>query len=168
MRLRKGCCVSGFHWPRASALRRSSLNADYVIVGRLLGAAELGFYLLAFNVSSWVPGIVTTGIRYVSVAGFSRLAESDDEERSLTRGVQRSAPLLIALILPFTVLVAILAPQIIALFYGSAWAPAALPLRFLMILMAGRVLVSFAFDILTSAGGDAIDAVAEPDLGYRV
>ena len=126
------------------------LNADYVIVGRLLGTTMLGYYLLAFNVSSWVPGLITGAIRYVSVPGFSRLAEEDDD--ALSRGVQRSAPLLIGLIVPFAVLFFILAPQIIAVLYGGVWAPAAAPLRFLMILMACRVLIGFIFDILTSAG----------------
>jgi PST family polysaccharide transporter len=126
------------------------LNADYVIVGRLLGSTQLGFYLLAYNVSNWVPGVVTAGIRYVSIAGFSRLAE--EKGTSLTRGVERSAPILVALVLPFTILMSILSPQIIAVLYGSVWEPAAAPLRFLMILMACRVIVSFAFDILTSAG----------------
>lgn len=126
------------------------LNADYVIVGRLLGVTVLGYYTLAYNVSNWIPGIVSAGIRYVSIAGFSRLAENEDD--SLNRGVQRTVPLLVTLVLPFTILMSILAPQIVAVLYGGTWAHAADPLRFLMILMAVRVLVSLAFDILTSAG----------------
>ncbi len=51
------------------------LNADFVLVGNVLGVVALGYYLLAFNVSSWVPGLVGTAVRYVSVPGFSRLAE---------------------------------------------------------------------------------------------
>ena len=45
-----------------------------------LGTAAVGFYLLAFNVSSWVPGLIGTAVRYVSIAGFSRLAEDRPEE----------------------------------------------------------------------------------------
>jgi O-antigen/teichoic acid export membrane protein len=126
------------------------LNADYVIVSRLLGSHQLGYYTLAYNVSNWIPGIVTAGIRYVSIAGFSRLAEENDS--TLNDGVQRSAPLLIAFVLPFTILIAILSPDVIADLYGEKWAPAAAALPFLMILMAGRVLVSFTFDILTAVG----------------
>jgi O-antigen/teichoic acid export membrane protein len=126
------------------------LNADYIIVGRLLGVMALGYYTLAYNVSNWIPGVVSAGIRYVSIAGFSRLAEENDS--SLSRGVQRTVPLLITLVLPFTILIATLSPEVIAVLYGSKWAAAAEPLRFLMILMAARVLVSFGFDILTSTG----------------
>lgn len=140
-----------FGVPLAAALGVEALlvNADYVIVGRLLGATALGFYLLAFNVSSWVPGVVTTGVRYVSVAGFSRVAEDDSKLRA---GVERSLPLLVTAILPITVFTAILSPQLVEVLYGAKWAPSAPVLRFLMILMAGRVLAAFAVDILTSVG----------------
>jgi O-antigen/teichoic acid export membrane protein len=140
-----------FGFPLAASLGVEAIlvNADYVIVGRLLGTTALGFYLLAFNVSGWVPSIITTGVRYVSVAGFSRLAE---EEGSLEAGARRSIPIMVALVVPITVLTAILSPDLVAFLYGGTWAPAAPVLRFLMILMAARVLTSFAFDILTSAG----------------
>ena len=42
------------------------LFSDSVIVGNVLGTIALGFDLLAFNVSSWVPGLVSTAVRYVS------------------------------------------------------------------------------------------------------
>ena len=53
------------------------LNADYVIVGRVLGVTALGFYLLAFNISSWAPGVIGTAIRWVSVPSFARLSEEE-------------------------------------------------------------------------------------------
>jgi PST family polysaccharide transporter len=140
-----------FGLPLAASLGVEAIlvNADYVIVGRLLGATALGFYLLAFNVSSWVPGIVTTGVRYVSIAGFSRLAE---KEGSLAAGVYQAVPMMVTLILPITVLTALLSAPLVAFLYGATWAPAAPALFFLMILMAARVLISLVFDILTSAG----------------
>jgi O-antigen/teichoic acid export membrane protein len=141
-----------FGLPLAASLGIEAIlvNADYVIVGRLLGVTALGFYLLAFNVSSWVPGIITTGVRYVSVAGFSRLAEK--ETSSLAKGVYQSAPALVALVLPIAVLMSILSTQVVAFLFGSQWGPSAPVLRFLMVLMVARVVVSFIFDILTSAG----------------
>jgi PST family polysaccharide transporter len=126
------------------------LNADYVIVGNVLGVAALGYYLLAFNVSSWVPGLVGTAVRYVSVPSFSRLAEQDGE--TLALGVRRSVPLLLAAILPVAVVIAILAPQLVDFLYGDKWGPSAAALRYLMVLMVVRMLTSFAFDILTALG----------------
>jgi O-antigen/teichoic acid export membrane protein len=126
------------------------MNADYVIVGHYLGTAAVGFYLLAFNVSSWVPGLVGTAVRYVSIAGFSRLAE--DKPESLSLGVQRSVPLLFAGVLPIAVMMATLPHQIIVVLYGAEWDTSAAVLRFLAVLVIGRMLTSLAFDILTSLG----------------
>lgn len=126
------------------------LNADFMIVGHVLGVTAVGFYLLAFNVSSWVPGLIGTAVRYVSVASFSRLAEHDPQ--SLELGVRRSVPLLVAAILPIAVLMATLAPEMIVFLYGNKWAPAAVVLQFLTILMVVRMLTSLTFDILTSLG----------------
>jgi O-antigen/teichoic acid export membrane protein len=126
------------------------LNADYVIVGHTLGAVAVGFYLLAFNVSSWVYGFLGTAVRYVSIAGFSRLAE--DDPKTLSLGVQRSLPLLGTAVLPVAVLMAALPHQLIVVLYGANWAPSAPALRFLAVLMIGRMFTSIAFDILTSLG----------------
>lgn len=126
------------------------LNTDYVVVGRIMGATALGFYLLAFNISSWVQGVIGTSVRYVSVAGFSRLAEQDTDV--LSWGVQRSAPLLVTGILPLAMLMAILAPSLVVFLYGGQWAPAAPVLRFLVVLTIVRLLTAFATDILVSAG----------------
>ncbi|MFD4183422.1 lipopolysaccharide biosynthesis protein [Rhodococcus sp. NPDC058514] len=153
----------GFDWEIAKKLLRFGiplaaslgveavlLNADYVIVGNVLGAAALGYYLLAFNVSSWVPGLIGTAVRYVSVPSFSRLAEQESD--ALTLGVRRSVPALVSAILPVAVVMAILSPQLIAVLYGDQWGPSASVLRCLTVLMVVRMLTSLAFDILTSLG----------------
>lgn len=126
------------------------LNADFVIVGHALGVVALGFYMLAFNISSWVPSLVGTAVRYVSVPSFSRLAEHDPE--TLALGVRRAVPLLLSAVLPVAVVMATLAPQLIDFLYGDKWGPAAVALRFLTVLMVVRMLTSLAFDILTAAG----------------
>lgn len=140
------------------------LYADSVIVGNQLGAVILGFYLLAFNVSSWVPGLVTTAVRYVSIAGFSRLAE--DREETLRLGVRRAIPVLISAILPVAVTVGVLAPALVVFLYGETWAPAAQALRLLAVVMIARVFTSFAFDILTSVG--ATRSTVWLNLGWAV
>ena len=126
------------------------LNADFVIVGNVLGVVALGYYLLAFNVSSWVPGLIGTAVRYVSVPSFSRLAEHDSE--SVALGVRRSVPLLVAAVLPVAVVMATLAPQLVDFLYGDKWGPSAVALRYLTVLMVIRMLTSLAFDILTALG----------------
>lgn len=144
--------LARFGIPVAVALGIESilLYADSVIVGNTLGATMLGFYLLAFNMSSWVPGLASTAVRYVAVPGFSRLAEHETD--ALSQGVRRSVPLLLAVVLPIAAVMGVLAPSVIVFLYGSAWAPAAAALRFLAIVMVVRTFMSLTFDILTSMG----------------
>jgi PST family polysaccharide transporter len=125
-------------------------QADKVIVGRLMGATMLGFYALAYSVSSWAPGMIGSAIRFVALPGFARLSEKDPE--TLSKGVQRVIPLLFLCLVPIAVLVAVLAEPTLAVLYGAKWLPSAGPLRFLMILMIVRMLTGIAMDILMSTG----------------
>ncbi|RFU38215.1 lipopolysaccharide biosynthesis protein, partial [Actinomadura logoneensis] len=142
-----------FGLPLAASLGIESvlLNADYVIVGHVLGTVAIGYYMIAFNVSSWVPTLIGQAIRYVSTAAFSRLAERDDPD-SLSDGVRRSLPLLLAFVFPAAVLLATLAEPLLAFLYGARWTPGAVVLGFLAILMAVRMITSLTFDVLTAAG----------------
>ncbi|WP_214103455.1 oligosaccharide flippase family protein [Acrocarpospora catenulata] len=153
-----------FGIPSAAGIGLETLlvNVGYIIVGNILGERMLGFYLLAFNVSSWVPGLVGTAIRQVSLAGFSRLAEGEEDE--LSRGVQGSVALLFTSVLPLALLMGTLAHQIIYVLYGAEWDQSAGVLRFLALLMLVRMLTSFALDILNGQG--ATRATAWMNIGY--
>ncbi|MFI6887847.1 lipopolysaccharide biosynthesis protein [Streptosporangium canum] len=140
------------------------LNADSVIVGNALGPTLLGLYLLAFNISSWVPGLIGTAVRYVALPSFSRLAEEDP--KSLSLGVQRAVPLLLSIVLPIAVVMGTLAPALVVFLYGERWAPSAEVLRFLAIVMTVRMLTALAFDVLASLG--ATKATVWLNLGWAV
>jgi PST family polysaccharide transporter len=154
-----------FGIPLAMALGLESilLNADYVIVGRVLGATALGFYLLAFNISSWAPGVIGTAIRWVSIPSFSRLSE---EEGALAPAVHRSIIMLVTFVLPIGFLTALLALPLIELLYGTVWSASAPVLRFLIILGIARMVTQLALDILTGAG--ATKATLWLNLGWAV
>lgn len=126
------------------------LNIQFAVVGRLAGAVALGFFLLAYNVSSWAQTILGTAIRYVSVAGFSRLSEHDDE--ALSNGVHRSMPLLITVVAPIVALTSVLATPLIALLYGARWAPAAPVLQIIVLLTIVRMVNGLSMDALMGAG----------------
>lgn len=141
-----------FGVPLAAGLALESLleQADKVIVGRTLGAGALGFYLLAFSVSSWAPGIIGSAVRFVSLPGFARLAERGDDE--LSSGVTSGISLLFLVTMPIAVLIAALPGPLVHFLYGARWLPSAAPLRFLMILMAVNMLTGLGMDILVSTG----------------
>ena len=60
----------------ASVLAFAMLNIDYVVVGAVLGPVALGFYLLAFNLSSWPVNLVSAPVRRVAVPAFARLRDT--------------------------------------------------------------------------------------------
>jgi PST family polysaccharide transporter len=130
------------------------MYSDSVIVGHVLGTVALGFYLLAFNISSWVPGIVSGAVRYVSIPAFSRLAEG--EKDTLSVGVQRALPLLITFVAPIAALLVTLSPALIHVLYGESWLPAAQALQFLAFVMVARMFTALVFDIQTGLGNTKV------------
>jgi PST family polysaccharide transporter len=141
-----------FGAPLAVALGIESmvLYADSLIVGHVLGTVVLGYYLLAFNISSWVPGIVGTAARYVSIPAFSRLAEGSEDDLAI--GVRRALPLMLAIVTPIAVVMLVLSGPLVDVLYGSRWRPAAAALQFLAFLMVARMLTALIFDIQTGLG----------------
>lgn len=126
------------------------MNAQFLIVGSIAGPTALGFFLLAFNVASWAQTVLGTAIRYVSVAGFSRLSEQDHE--TLSDGVRRSMPLLVTVVAPISALTTVLATPVVLLLYGGQWAASAPVLEFLAMLTLARMITGLAMDALMGAG----------------
>ena len=141
-----------FGLPLAASLGVEAVvtNVQFAVIGRLTGAAELGCFLLAFNVASWAQTILGQAIRYVSVAGFSRLSEQNDE--ALSDGVQRSMPLMVLVVAPIVALTSVLAAPLVAFLYGGPWAPAAPVLSILAGLTLVRMVTGLSMDALMGAG----------------
>jgi len=125
------------------------LNLDYLVVGRTLGPAALGTYVLAFNLASWPVTVLITAIRNVSLAGFARL---QDDLVALRSGFVRAMALTMAVTLPLAAVLGGFARPLITFVYGAKWLPAAGPLRFLVLLGAARVAFDLAWDLLVALG----------------
>jgi PST family polysaccharide transporter len=133
----------------SSLLVFAMLNIDYVVVGSMLGPVALGFYLMAFNLSSWPVNVFSVAARRVSLAGFSRLA---DDPGRFAAAVTKGLALLMAATVPVCVLLGVLAAPLVEFVYGPKWAPAAGALRWLAVLGAARVAAELAYDALVAAG----------------
>lgn len=132
------------------------LNADSVIVGKVFGGTILGYYLLALNVSNWVPGLIGEALRHVTLPGFSRVA--DERPADLSAKVRQIVPMLLIVVTPVAVLIAVLAPVLVPFLYGERWLPASAALSFLMVLMSVRMLMNICSDVLASLG--AVGSIA--------
>ncbi|MBC8331492.1 MAG: lipopolysaccharide biosynthesis protein [Anaerolineae bacterium] len=93
-------------------------NVDYLIVGRVLGAAALGYYTLAYRMPELVIRTINLGVDRVAHPILSTLQWDQDELRSVYRNYLRYTSLAI---LPAGVGLAILSAPIIRIFYSNEW-----------------------------------------------
>jgi PST family polysaccharide transporter len=125
-----------------------TLNADYAVVGRLLGPEQLGLYLIAFNVANLPGGVFTQVVRSVAVPAFGRL----HAEGRLTGAVTQSVVLVAYLTLPVGALLAATATPAIAGLYGARWSAAAPALVWLSLFALGRAFSDLLSDLCLAVG----------------
>ena len=133
----------------SSLLVLAVLNVDYVVVGRLLGTEQLGFYALAFNLASWPVAALSAPARNVSVAWLSHLRDAGSDPN---HGFGRLLGPLMLVTVPTCTLLAVVAEPLVSLVYGRVWLPAAVPLAALAILGALRVALEVFYDTLVCSG----------------
>jgi PST family polysaccharide transporter len=118
-------------------------NIDQLIVGNMLGATALGFYVLAFNLSNWPVSVFSQPVRSVAPAAFARLQH---DPPALRASFLSTARLLTGVTLPVCLLLSGAAEPLIRLVYGAAWEPAAQALRWLALLGGLRILFELIYD----------------------
>jgi O-antigen/teichoic acid export membrane protein len=133
----------------ANVLSWVLLNMDYVLVGRAAGATVLGFYVLAFNVSSWPTSAISQAVRAVSLPAFTR---GRDGPVSGTEQVSTAAALAMAGAAPVAAVLAALAAPLVVVVYGERWAAAAVPLAALAAFGAVRPVFDVLATYLTARG----------------
>jgi O-antigen/teichoic acid export membrane protein len=152
----------GFNPPIARALLRFGLPlagasmivfavgyADQLVTGAILGSTALGFYVLAFSLSSWPVSIFSQPLRSVAPAAFARL---QDDPMQMNQAFADVLKLLSAVTLPSCLLLAGASTAIIDFVYGADWAPAGLVLSYLGVMAVARILFELAFDFLVIKG----------------
>lgn len=103
----------------ANLVNWTLLNADYMILGRLVSAAEVGVYMIAFNVASWSTAILGSVLNSVVVPAFGRVSSEARELRAAVVGTCR----LVGLVsLPIGALSIGLAAPIVLTLFGEKWA----------------------------------------------
>lgn len=132
-------------------------NADYLLVGRLLSTADLGFYSFAYERSRLVNARVLDLVATVSFPAFSRLKPDRERLRQAYLKVTLGG---FAITAPATIFLASNAAILIPLVFGEKWAPAVRAFQILSL----HVL----FNAATSGGGSVIYAVGRPDVTFRV
>lgn len=123
------------------------LNMDNVVVVKVAGTTELGFYVLAFNIAMWPMSALGQVVRSVSLPAFSRQRETGDRG-----GVLRAFGLTGLLALPAGVCLAVLATPVVLTVYGSTWRPSAQVLAVLGLFGGFRVMFDLMAALLLARG----------------
>jgi PST family polysaccharide transporter len=112
----------------SNALQTLSSNVDYILVGRFLGSAQLGFYSMAWDLLRFITNRLSKVAGRVTLPAFCQLQNSNEK---LAQAYQIFVGYMGRIVLPAMACIAVAAPEILTGIYGAQWLPAAWPLRFL-------------------------------------
>jgi len=118
-------------------------NVDQLVVGRVLGATALGFYVLALNLATWPVTMFSLPVRNVAPAAFARLQHDHEAMRT---AFLSAAALLCAVALPVCLVIGGSATPLIMFAYGARWLPASGVLLWLSLLAAVTIFFQLAYD----------------------
>lgn len=127
----------------SSVIVFAAANVDQLVVGNVLGATALGYYVLAFNLSNWPVGMFSQPVRSVAPAAFARL---QGDPPAMRRTFVSTMGLLAGVTLPVCLLLSGAAKPLIRFVYGGQWGPSATALFWLGILGGFRILFELVYD----------------------
>lgn len=131
----------------ANALSWLVINVDYIVIGHTAGAVTLGFYVLAFNISSWPVSALVQTVRNVALPAFARL-----DRTSSARSFASAFALLLTAGLLVAALLAPLAVPAVTFVYGAKWLRSAGPLGVLAVFGTMRVIFDLMATFLIARG----------------
>ena len=133
-----------------------NLNVDYLLIGRLLGAAALGTYTLAFNLMTFPLRKIAQMITRVTFPAFSQIQE---DEAALRHGYLASVRYIALVTFPILTGMGILAPDFIPLVYTEKWEDAILPLQIMCVDGLVRT--------VSTTTGSVLYAKGRSDVGFK-
>jgi O-antigen/teichoic acid export membrane protein len=133
----------------ANGLSWMVINADYVVVSKVLGSVSLGFYLLAFNISGWPLNVFGAVVRAVALPAFGRLR---NDPAAMSASLATGASVVAALTFPVCFMLGGLAQPLVTFLYGGRWHSAAAPLAALCVFAASRGLLDLLTEYVIALG----------------
>lgn len=130
---------------------------DNALIGKLLGMKPLGFYVIAYSLATLPSDYLSRFIAKVYFPVFSKLQHDVD---ALRLEYVRAMRMIAALLVPVSVAMLVLAPEIVGALYGSEWSEARTPLQ---------VLVMFGcFRGLWLINGYLYNAIGKPYIDFAM
>lgn len=132
-----------------SVLAELVRNIDYVIIGREMTTADLGSYMLAFNVASWPTAVLGAVVAQIVLPAFSAVRRDGGDLRLTVARSVRSVGLVACPIAAFT---CVFAYPLIETLYGRRWLEAA-PVLAILAVFGVFFVLGMVFDNIMIAAG---------------
>lgn len=130
---------------------------DNAMIGKLLGMEALGFYTVAYTLAN-IPS--TNLSKVVAKVLFPMFSKLQTDLPQLRQEYMRGVRLVVAMVVPISVAIVVLAQDIVTVLYGAKWASAAVPLQILA--MFG------CFQALWMLNGYLYNAIGKPFIDFYV
>lgn len=144
------------HLMGTSLLGLFANDGDTLLVGKVLGTGQLGFYNIAWQLSNLVGRNVTA---VVGVVALPALAAVKKDERRLQDAYLRTVAVLGLLCFPILSGMSVVADDLVRLLYGPQWAPVVPILRAFVVFTLVRS--------VTSPSSIVYNVVGRPDIGFK-
>jgi len=124
-------------------------HIDDIFVGRLLGAAALGFYQMAYRISNMPATEITYMIASVAFPAYSKV---QDRQVRLQQAYFRIMRLTVAISIPIAVGIVFLAPEFTNIFLGEKWMPMVPAMQLLAVAGLIKSIISTGSPLFTGSG----------------
>ena len=124
-------------------------NADFAVVGRVLGSNALGAYTFGWQMASIPVDKVSTVLGAVALPVFSKV---QDDRPALRRYVTRLTEGLAIVTFPLAIGLALVADYVVLVALGPRWQAAIAPLRLLALYAGFRSVMALLPQVLTAIG----------------
>lgn len=131
-------------------------QADFIIVGKLLGKHDLGIYSVSMDLASLPTARASASLNQVVFPAMSKIRRDGG---SVGPYILKGLRTLSIVTFPVMWGISSVAPEIVVALLGEKWSEAVLPLALLCLIMPLRVL-----SVLVSAG---LQSVGRADVGFR-
>lgn len=132
-----------------------NFNLDNFVVGKMLGSASLGYYNLAYQLTTALSTVFNPVLNQLGVPAFAQL--EDEKQQSALLKVVEQIGFLIAPICALMFLT--LDPQVITFMFGERWIPICTVLPGLLVFSYFRVVNSPLFSMMVAKGRPDINAM---------
>lgn len=124
-------------------------NLDRVLIGRMLNAHAVGLYTVAYNLAS-IPNQLLIGA--LQPTFLSAGAKLQNEPKRLAQGWLLGMACILVLVIPASVVAALLSADLVSLMYGTAWMDAAWVLGLLFLCLPAWCCWGMSTPVLWNTG----------------